>query len=349
MPNLYKLFADKLMTTRNILVLAVLAASLTSAVSAGTLDQVKKRGVLICGTNQGLAGFSSSDESGNWSGFDVDFCRAVAAAIFDDVSKVRFVALSLKDRFTALQAGDVDVLVRNTIWTLSRDAGQGLIFTSIIYFDGQGFMVPARKKKTSVRDLSGASVCVLQGSPAELNMADFFKANNLSYSPVGFMTSEDAAAAYESGRCDAYTTDASSLYADRAKFTNPEDHVILPETISKQPHGPVVRQADDQWLNIVKWTSFAMMDAEEAGITSKNVDEMAKSDVPEIRRILGLEGNFGEGLGLTDDWAYRIVKRVGNYGEVFDRNLGDGSKLHIGRGLNAVWTHGGLHYAPPIR
>jgi len=337
------------MTMRNILVFAAIAASLMSAASAGTLDQVKKRGMLICGINQGLAGFSSQDASGYWTGFDTDFCRAVAAAIFDDVSKVRFVPLSVKDRFSALQNGEVDVLARNTIWTLSRDTGQGLIFTGITYFDGQGFMVPAKRKEISVRDLSGASICVLQGSPAELNMADFFKANNLSYSSIGLATPEEAIAAYDSGRCDAFTTDASSLYAARLQLAHPEDTIVLPETISKQPLGPVVRQSDDQWLNIVKWTGFAMLDAEEAGLTSKNADDMAKSDVPEIRRILGIEGNLGEGLGLTSDWAYRIIKRVGNYGEVFDRDLGDGSKLHIGRGLNALWTHGGLHYAPPIR
>jgi general L-amino acid transport system substrate-binding protein len=337
------------MVKRTILIVAAVFVSLMGASSAGTLDQVRKRDTLICGSNPGLAGFGLPDDKGNWAGLDIDFCRAIAAAIFDDVSKVRFFPLSGKDRFTALQSGEVDVLARNTTWSLSREAGQGFIFAGINYFDGQGFMVRENKHIASVRDLAGASICVQQGTTTELSMADFFRANNMPYEPVDFATADEAIAAYDSGRCDAFTTDASSLYAERIKLAHPEDHIVLPEIISKEPLGPVVRQGDDQWLNIVKWVNFAMMDAEEAGITSKNVDEMAKSDTPEVRRILGMEGNFGEGLGLTPDWAYRIIKRVGNYGEVFERNLGEGSKLHIKRGLNELWTHGGLHYAPPVR
>ncbi len=332
-----------------ILLLAVAACCASATAGAGTLDRVKQRGFLVCGSNTGLAGFGLPDDKGNWTGLDTDFCRAVAAAIFDDITKVKYIPLSGKDRFTALQSGEVDLLSRNTTWTLSREAGQGFIFAGITYFDGQGFMTRKKKNIASVLDLAGASICVQQGTTTELSMADFFRANNMPYEPVDFATADEAIAAYDSGRCDAFTTDASGLYVERAKLAHPDDHIVLPEIISKEPLGPVVRQGDDQWFNIVKWVNFAMIDAEEAGITSKNVDEMAKSDAPEIRRLLGLEGNFGEGLGLTSDWAYRIIKRVGNYGEVFDRNLGNGSRLHIKRGINALWTHGGLQYAPPMR
>nr|WP_245257581.1 amino acid ABC transporter substrate-binding protein [Methylocapsa acidiphila] len=316
---------------------------------AGALDQIKKRGTLACGSNTGVAGFGLPDDKGHWTGLDVDFCRAVAAAIFDDVGKVKFIPLSSKDRFTALQSGEVDILARNTTWTLSREAGQGFLFTGITYFDGQGFMVRKKLNLSSALELSGASICVQQGTTSELNLADFFRGNNMNYEPVVFASADEARKAYDSGRCDAYTTDASGLYAERPKLANPDDHVILPEIISKEPLGPLVRQGDDQWFNVVKWVGFAMLDAEELGVTSKNVDEKLKSDRPEIKRLLGLEGNFGEALGLTGDWAYRIVKRVGNYGEIFDRNLGEGSSLKIKRGINSLWTKGGLQYAPPIR
>lgn len=319
------------------------------AAEAGALDQVKARGYLICGANLGLAGFGLPDDKGNWTGLDSDFCRAVAAAIFNDPHKVKFIPLSSKERFTALQSGEVDILARNTTWTLSRETGQGLLFVGVTYYDGQGFMVRKKLNLTSALELSGASICVQQGTTTELNLADFFRSNNMNYEPVNFATGDEAVKAYDSGRCDAYTTDASGLYAERAKLANPDDHIVLPEIISKEPLGPMVRQGDDQWFNLVKWVNFAMIDAEELGVASKNVDEKAKSERPDIKRLLGFEGDFGMGLGLTSDWAYRIIKQVGNYGEVFDRNLGEGSALKINRGINNLWTKGGLHYAPPIR
>ena len=328
---------------------AMLCLAAASATTASTLDQVKARGYLQCGSNPGLAGFGLPDDRGQWTGFDIDFCRAVAAAVFNDVTKVKFIPLTAKDRFTALQSGEIDVLAHNTTWTQSREVGQGLLFTGVTYYDGQGFLVHRKLNISSALELSGASVCVQQGTTTELNLADFFRTHEMKYEPVDFATSDEALKAYESGRCDAYTTDASALFAQRIKLANPEDHVVLPEIISKEPFSPVVRQGDVQWFNLVKWVNFAMLDAEEDGVTSKNVDEMAKSEDPEIRRLLGLEGNFGEGLGLSRDWVYRIIKLVGNYGEVFDRNLGDGSKLKIKRGLNALWSKGGIQYAPPIR
>lgn len=327
---------------------AALAMS-ASAVSAQTLNQVKQRGVLQCGSNTGLAGFGQPDAQGNWTGLDVDFCRAVAAAIFNDPAKVKFVPLSAKDRFTALQSGEVDLLVRNTTWTMSRDTSLGLEFAVVNYYDGQGFMVRKKLNVKSAMDLSGASVCSQQGTTTELNLADFFRANKLKYEPVIFATSDETIKAYDAGRCDVFTTDASGLYAERLKLTNPDDHMILPEIISKEPLGPSVRQGDPQWNDLIKWTHFAMVNAEELGISRANVDEQLKSANPEIKRLLGTEGKFGEMLGLTDDWAYRIIKHVGNYGEVFERNVGQGSRLKIARGVNALWNKGGLQYAPPIR
>ena len=327
-----------------------LALAISSgAAQATTLDQVKQRGYLNCGSNPGLPGFGVPDDNGNWTGFDVDFCRAMAAAIFDDPSKVKFFPLTAKDRFTALQSGEVDILAHNTTWTLSREAGQGLLFTGVNFYDGQGFMVRQKLNISSALELSGASICVQQGTTSELNLADFFHAHQMQYEPVAFATSDEAVKAYESGRCDAFTTDSSALYVERAKLSDPDAHVILPEVISKEPFSPAVRQGDDQWFNLVKWVNFVMLDAEEAGITSANVDDKLTSDDPEAKRILGVEGNFGEGLGLTKDWAYRIIKRVGNYAEIFDRNLGDGSQLKIKRGMNALWSHGGIQYAPPVR
>jgi general L-amino acid transport system substrate-binding protein len=321
----------------------------TTAAQADMLAQIRKRGYLTCGSNPGLAGFGLPDDNGRWTGLDIDLCRGLAAAIFNDTGKVKFIPLSGKDRFTALQSGEIDVLSHNTTWTLSRETGQGFLFPGINYFDGQGFMVRKKLNLSSALELSGASICVEQGTTTELNLADFFRANNMKYEPVNFATADEALKAYDSGRCDAFTTDASGLYAERSRLTNPDDHIVLPEIISKEPLGPVVRQGDDRWFNLVKWVNFAMIDAEELGVTSKNVDEMAKSESPDIKRLLGFEGNFGEAMGLDSDWAYRVVKLVGNYGEVFDRNLGEGSKLKIKRGLNALWTKGGLHYAPPIR
>jgi general L-amino acid transport system substrate-binding protein len=315
----------------------------------GTLAQVKARGTLNCGVGPGLAGFGLPDAQGNWSGLDVDFCRAMAAAIFDDPKKVKFVPLSAKDRFTALQAGEVDLLARNTTWTMSRDTSLGLNFGPVNYYDGQGFMVRKKLNVASAMKLDGASVCTQQGTTTELNLADFFRANKMKYEVVAFATNDETIKAYESGRCDAFTTDASGLYAERLKLADQAEHIVLPEVISKEPLGPVVRHGDDQWFDIMKWTHYAMLNAEEAGITQANVAEMAKSDNPEIKRMLGSEGKFGEAIGLTNDWVLRIVKHVGNYGESFERNVGASSRLKIARGQNALWTKGGLQYAPPIR
>jgi general L-amino acid transport system substrate-binding protein len=331
------------------LILATTIGLAASAASAQVLNSVKQRGMLNCGANGTLAGFGLPDAQGNWTGLDVDFCRAVAAAVLDDPKKVKFVPLSAKDRFTALQSGDVDVLARNTTWTSSRDTSLGLNFTGVNYYDGQGFMVRKALKVNSALELNGAAVCVQQGTTTELNLADYFRANKMTLKTVTFATANEAVKAYDAGRCDAYTTDASGLYAERLRLTNPDDHVVLPEIISKEPLGPSVRHGDDQWFDIVKWVGFAMLDAEELGVTSKNVDEMMKSTNPKIKRLLGTEGNYGEQLGLTKDWAYRIVKHVGNYGESFDRNVGEGSPLKIARGLNRLWTKGGIQYAPPVR
>jgi general L-amino acid transport system substrate-binding protein len=331
------------------LTLAVAAGFSVQAASAQTLKTIKDRGLLSCGVTQGLAGFSLPDDKGNWIGLDVDVCRAIAAAVFNDPSKVKFVPLSAKDRFTALQSGEVDLLSRTTTWTLSRDTSLGANFTGVTYYDGQGFMVKKSLKVNSALELNSASVCVATGTTTELNLADYFKGNNMKYEVIAFATADDTIKAYESGRCDVFTTDQSGLYAERLKLANPADHVVLPEIISKEPLGPMVRHGDDQWFDIVKWALYAMVTAEELGITQKNVDEKVKSDNPELKRVLGTDGNLGEQLGLTKDWVVRIVKAVGNYGESFDRNVGAGSKLGIARGLNALWNKGGLQYAPPIR
>ncbi|MCK9919481.1 amino acid ABC transporter substrate-binding protein [Microbacteriaceae bacterium K1510] len=327
--------------------LAVFAVA--QGASAETLKTVKDRGILNCGANGTLAGFGLPDAQGNWTGLDVDFCRAVAAAVLNDPKKVKFVPLSAKDRFTALQSGEVDVLARNTTWTSSRDTSLGLNFAGVNYYDGQGFVVRKALKVNSALELNGASICVQQGTTTELNLADYFRSHNMQMKSVTFATANEAVKAYDAGRCDAYTTDASALYAERLRLANPDDHVILPEIISKEPLGPSVRHGDDQWFDVVKWTLFAMLDAEELNVNSKNVDEMLKSDNPEIKRLLGTEGNFGEQLGLTKDWVVRIVKQVGNYGESFERNVGQGSPLKIDRGLNRLWTKGGIQYAPPVR
>jgi general L-amino acid transport system substrate-binding protein len=329
--------------------LAVLLMVFGLAARADTLDDVRQRGYLICGVNIGLAGFGLPDDRGTWRGFDIDYCRAVAAAIFDDPEKIKFIPLSGKDRFTALQSGEVDVLSRNTTWTQSREAGQGLLFTGINYYDGQGFMVPKRLGLTSAKQLAGASICAQQGTTTELNLADYFRSRDMKFEAVVFASADEAIKAYDAGRCDAFTTDGSALYSQRLKLTRPDDHVVLPETISKEPFSPAVRQGDDRWFNLVKWTHFALLDAEELGVTAANVEAMEKSDNPEIRRLLGVEGDYGAGLGLSPDWAARIVRAVGNYGEIFERNLGKDSALKIPRGLNALWTGGGLHYAPPVR
>jgi len=337
---------------RIIATLAVAAAAALSASAASaqaTLNNVKQKGFLTCGSNTGLAGFGVPDAQGNWTGLDVDLCRAIAAAIFNDATKVRFIPLSAKDRFTALQSGEVDVLVRNTTWTMSRDTQLGLDFTGVNYYDGQGFLVRKKLGVASAKELNGASVCTQQGTTTELNLADFFRANNLKYEVVAFATAAETFDAYNSGRCDAFTTDASGLYSERLKAANPDEHIVLPEIISKEPLGPSVRHGDNQWGDIVRWTHYAMINAEELGVTKANVDQMTKNDNPEIKRMLGSEGKFGEAIGLTNDWAFRIIKHVGNYGEIFEKNVGQGSPLKIQRGQNALWTKGGLQDAPPIR
>jgi general L-amino acid transport system substrate-binding protein len=317
--------------------------------SAATLDNVKSRGVLNCGANGQLPGFGLPDAQGNWTGFDVDYCRAVAAAIFNDPTKVKFVALTAKDRFTALQSGDVDVLIRNTTWSSSRDTQLGLNATGTNYYDGQGFIVRKSLKVNSALELSDASVCVQQGTTTELNLADYFRTNKMKLKSVVFAQLDEALRAYDTGRCDAFTADASALYGARLKFAKVDDHVVLPEIISKEPLSPFVRHGDDQWFDIIKWVHFALLNAEEFNVTKANVDERLKSDNPEIKRLLGAEANYGEQLGLTKDWAYRIIKHVGNYGEIFERNLGQGSPLKIARGLNALWTKGGIQFGPPVR
>lgn len=324
-------------------------AGQAEAQTASTLDTVKARGQLQCGVNTGLAGFSAPDDSGTWKGLDVDVCRALSAAIFKDPDKIKFVPLTAKERFTALQSGEIDVLSRNTTWTMSRDTSAGLSFAGINYYDGQGFMVKKSLDVVSAKELSGASICVQTGTTTELNLADYFRSNKIEYDPVVFEKLPEVLAAYNAGRCDAFTTDVSQLYSIRLTLGNAADHIVLPEIVSKEPLGPVVRQGDAQWGNIVRWTLNAMINAEELAVTQANVDQMKESKNPEIRRLLGLEGEYGQAIGLDADWAYQIIKHVGNYGESFDRNVGAGSPLGIARGQNALWRDGGLQYAPPIR
>ena len=325
------------------------ASSVALAQGAKTLDAVKAKGTVACGVGTGLAGFGQPDDKGVWTGLDVDFCRAVAAAIFNDPMKVTFKPLSAKERFTALQSGEVDVLARNSTWTISRDSSLGLVFVATNFYDGQGFMVKKSLGVKSAKELKGASVCVQTGTTTELNLADFFRNNKMDYKPVVFEKNDEVVAAYDGGRCDAFTTDSSGLYAERLRMKSPDEHVVLPEIISKEPLAPAVRQGDDQWMTVVKWVHFAMLNAEELGVTQKNVDEMLASTNPDIKRMLGKEGDFGKGIGLDNDWVVRIIKGVGNYGESYERNVGTGSRLKIARGLNNLWNNGGLQYAPPIR
>jgi general L-amino acid transport system substrate-binding protein len=320
-----------------------------SALAQATLSSVQQKGYLTCGASSGSIGFGMPDAQGNWTGFDVDLCRAIAAAIFDDPTKVRFIPLNAKDRFTALQVGEVDVLSRNSTHTMSRDTQLGLDFPAITYFDGQGFMVRRKLGVSSARELSDKSVCTQQGTTTELNLADYFRANNMKYQLILFATADEAKKAYDAGRCDAFTTDVSGLYVARSWVSNPDEDLILPEIISKEPLGPAVRHGDNQWGDIVRWTHMAMLNAEELGVTKANVDQMKTSDNPEIKRLLGTEGKFGEAVGLTNDWAVRVIKHVGNYGESFEKNVGEGSRLKIKRGQNALWTKGGLQYGLPIR
>jgi len=335
----------------SLLVAAALVAisPLTPASAGSTLDAVRARGALNCGVNLGLAGFSAPDDKGNWTGLDADFCRAVAAAIFGANAKIKFVPLAAKERFTALQSGEIDLLSRNTTWTMSRDTTQGLTFSVVNYYDGQGFMVKKAAGIASAKDLNGATVCVQSGTTTELNLADYFRTNNLDYRVIVFEKQDESLAAYNAGRCDAFTTDASGLYSERLKLGATDGHVVLPEIISKEPLGPAVRQGDEQWVNIIRWTHFAMVGAEELGLTQANVGDQANAANPEIRRFIGAEGDFGKGVGLPKDWAVQVIRAVGNYGESFERNLGSGSRIKIARGLNRLWTQGGLQYAPPIR
>ena len=328
--------------------LTLLTLLCASKVHAGpTADASIKKGFIRCGVNTGLAGFSQPDSNGEWRGIDADLCRAVAAALFGDIKKLRYTPLTAQQRFTALQSGEVDILSRNTTWTFTRDASLGLSFVGINYFDGQGFMVTKKRGVKSAKQLDGAAICVQPGTTTELNLADYFRANSIKFKPVVIEKLEEALAAYFTGRCDVFTTDVSALVAARAsRAANATDHVILPEVISKEPFGPAVRHGDDHWFDIVKWSLYAMIEGEELGLTSKNIEQQAKSANPIIQRFVGAKGEFGKMLGLDNRWAYNIIKQVGNYGESFDRNL---TPLGLDRGLNKLWNKGGLLYAPPLR
>lgn len=329
---------------------AVAAAAITyERYDTKTLKRTIRRGEVLCGVNKGLPGFSIPDDKGDWTGFDVDFCRAVAAAIFDDPKKAKFVPLDANERFKELQNRTVDILSRNTTWSMSRESNYALYFPAVAYYDGQGFMLPRSRNIDSALDLNNSKVCVQEGTTNLLNVADHFRANNMKYTEVKLAKLEDVLKAYEGGKCDTFSADVSQLYALRLNLIQPSDHVILPDVISKEPLAPVVRQRDDDWMMLVKWTLYAMINAEELGITSKNIDEALKSKKPDVMRLVGTEGAYGEDLGLPKDWAARIIRHVGNYGEVYDRNVGEGSKLKIPRGLNSLWSNGGIQYAPPIR
>ena len=329
--------------------LIAVAGLMTTSLSADTLENTKKQGFLKCGVSTGLPGFAEVGEDKKWKGLDVDTCKAVAAAVLGDASKVKIVPLTAKERFTALQSGEVDLLARNTTWTQTRDTSLGLNFAGVNYYDGQGFLVSKDLGVNSATELDGATVCITAGTTTELNLSDYFKTKGMTYSPITFDTADQVTKGFEAGRCDLITSDASQLYALRTKTANPEKYKVLPEIISKEPLGPVVRQGDDVWFNIAKWSLNAMKTAEEFGVTSANVDEMLNSKNPEIKRLLGIDGKLGENLKLDPKWAYNIVKQVGNYSESFERNVGKGSPLKIDRGVNALWSNGGLQYSPPFR
>ena len=343
--NMHKKFAAAL----TCLSFAAAAALSAGPANAQVLKSVKDRGTLNCGVSEGLQGFSSRDDKGVWSGFDVDLCRAVAAAIFNDPSKVTYTPLDAIARFKSLQSGNIDVLSRNSTWTMSRESEFGLIFAAITYYDGQGFLVPRSLKKDSALDLDGAKVCVQTGTTTELNLADHFRTNKMNFEAIRSQTADEATRGYDTGRCNVFSADVSQLHAIRLRLTKPDDHVILPDVISKEPLGPAVRQGDTQWLNVVKWVHYAMVNAEELGVNSQNVADALKSEKPDVKRLVGNEGAYGEQIGLTKDWAVRVVRHVGNYGEVFERNVGVGSRLAIPRGINQLWNVGGIQYAPPIR
>ena len=319
------------------------------AFAGETLDGVKQKGFVQCGVSTGLPGFSSTNDQGEWTGLDVDVCRAIAAAIFDDPQAVKFTPLTSKERFTALQSGEIDILSRNTTWTLQRDAALGLEFTGVSYYDGQGFMVPTDLGVTAATELDGAAVCVQPGTTTELNLADYFRTHDMNYTPVVFENDDEIRVAFEQGRCDVFTTDASGLYSNRLGMPTPDNYEVLPEIISKEPLGPAVRQGDSEWADIARWVLFALINAEELGVTSENVDQMMENDNPNIKRLLGTEDTMGEYLKLDSAWAAQAIKHVGNYGEIFERNVGSGSPLNIERGINALWTEGGVMYAPPVR
>ncbi len=335
---------------KRLLKLSAAAALVATLANAGTLDDVKKAGVLKCGVNTGLPGFSEADSKGNWRGLDVDYCRALAAVVLGDSSKVKYTPLNAKERFTALQSGEIDVLSRNTTNTETRDSALGINFAGVMYYDGQGFMVPKKLGIKDAKELDGATVCIQAGTTTELNLADYFRSNNMKFKAITFDTNDQVNKAFEAGRCDIVTTDASGLYAERTKMKNPENYVILPNIISKEPLAPAVRHGDDQWFDIAKWTRNALLTAEEKGITSANVDDAkAKSTDPEVKRLLGVEGDMCKNVGLDKECFYRAIKQVGNYGEVFERNVGANTPLKIQRGLNALWTKGGIQYSPPFR
>lgn len=331
-------------------VLTATALWATPSFAGKTLDTIKERGAINCGVNVALAGFSMADSSGKWTGLDVDFCHAVAAALLGDANKVKYVPLSAQQRFTALQSGEVDLLSRNTTWTMSRDTQMGLVFAGVTYYDGQGFMVTKKSKITSAKKLANTTVCVQSGTTTEKNLADFFRSNKMPYKPVVIEDFAASVKAFVDGRCGVYTTDASGLAAIRANdVKNPDDYVILPELISKEPLGPVVRRGDDEWFSLVKWTYYALLNAEEAGITSANIDEFKTSADPNVKRLLGIGEDFGKSMGVSADWAYQAIKQAGNYGEIFERNVGEKTPLKLKRGLNALWSNGGLQYGMPVR
>jgi general L-amino acid transport system substrate-binding protein len=335
---------------RSVIALAAATCSLlVSPAAAGTLDQVKARGMVNCVANQGLAGFGAPNDQGVWTGLDVDLCRAVAAAVLGDASKVNFIPSTAKERFTKLQTGEGDLLARNSTWTLSRDTDLGLEFVGVNYYDGQGFMVRKDSGITSARQLDGANVCVVAGSTTELNLADYFRLHGMALRSVVFEKPDEGRAMYDEGQCDAYTSDSSNLASERSALADPGAHLILPDIISKEPLGPAVRHGDSEWADVVRWSLYAMVAAEEYGITSQNLDDMLASDNPEVRRLLGVEGDMGAKLGLASDWAVNVIRQVGNYAESFERNVGAATPLGLDRGLNAQWTDGGLLYAPPIR
>jgi general L-amino acid transport system substrate-binding protein len=335
----------------HVLAAAGVVVALAGSAQAGpTLDKVKQAGQISCGVQTGLAGFAAPDSQGRYAGFNVDICKALSAAIFGAVDKVKYVPLTSQQRFTALQSGEVDLLSNNTTDTLQRDTALGLNFAPVVFYDGQGFMAPKKLGVKSAKELNGSTICVAQGTTSELNLAAYFRGNNMQYKPVVIEKIDEIEAAFYSGRCDVYSGDASGLNANRlSRAPNPDDYVILPERISKEPLAPVVRHGDDEWSDIVRWVVYALFEAEEKGITSKNVDDMLKSDDPNIKRMLGVTPGAGKALGLDEKWAYNAIKLVGNYGEIFDRNLGKDTELKFERGLNDLWTRGGLIYAMPIR